>query len=339
MTTPLVTILMPVHNGAEHLLEALQSLLEQSLEDFELLLVDDASTDNSVALAESIHDPRLRILRSQERVRLSGALNLGLDQAQGRYIARMDADDLCHPDRLLFQAQFMEEHPHVGICGTWIRYFGKSRNVLKRPLTHEAICAFTLFDSPFAHPSVFLRRELLEQHQLRFDGSYFPTEDFELWTRLLPLTQAINLPSVLLNYRVHDKSLTGADWSAMDVQAVRVIESQLRKLGLSPSEAELRFHRQLTMGRLTMTDGLLEQTEAWLLQLIQANHAANRYTQAGLSAVVAGFWAQACLHTARLGFWVTNRYARSTLAAHDPNRFQNQALMRLSALKAKLSPP
>lgn len=339
MPAPLITVLMPVHNGAAHLVEALQSVLDQSLEDFELLIVDDASTDDSASIVETFTDPRIRLIRSTDRLKLSGALNLGLDQAQGRYVARMDADDISHEDRLLFQARFMEEHPHVGICGTWIRYCGSANSVLKRPLTHGEIDAFTLFDTPFAHPSVFLRRELLEQHQLRFDGSYFPTEDFELWTRLLPLTQAINLPSVLLNYRVHDKSLTGADWSAMDVQAVRVIESQLRKLGLSPSEAELRFHRQLTMGRLTMTDGLLEQTEAWLLQLIQANHAANRYTQAGLSAVVAGFWAQACLHTARLGFWVTNRYARSTLAAHDPNRFQNQALMRLSALKAKLSPP
>lgn len=337
MTTPLITILMPVHNGAEHLLEALQSLLEQSLEDFELLLVDDASTDNSVALAESIHDPRLRILRSQERVRLSGALNLGLDQAQGRYIARMDADDLCHPDRLLFQAQFMEEHPHVGICGTWIRYFGKSRNVLKRPLTHEAICAFTLFDSPFAHPSVFLRRELLEQHQLRFDGSYFPTEDFELWTRLLPLTQAINLPSVLLNYRVHNQSLTGADWSNMDQQAIRVIRTQLERLGLSPSDDQLHFHRKLTMGRLEMTAPLLDQAEQWYLQLMQANQANPLYSPDGVSTVVGEFWTQACMHSAKLGLWVTSRYRHSPLSAGTLQREQYTWLMRLAALKRRIS--
>jgi glycosyltransferase involved in cell wall biosynthesis len=337
MPPPLVTILLPVHNGAEHLPETLRSILVQSLEDFELLIVDDASTDDSVAIAERIQDPRIRIIHSQKRVKLSGVLNLGLNQAQGRYVARMDADDLCHPDRLLFQTRFMEEHPQVGICGTWIRYFGKAHHVLKRPLTHQEICAFTLFDSPFAHPTVFVRRELMERHALRFDGSFFPTEDFELWTRLLPLTQAINLPSILLEYRMHNQSLTGADWSNMDHQAGRVIRTQLGGIGITPTDDELRFHRHLTMGRLEMTAEWLDQAEQWYLHLIHANQATNRYDAEGLATVIGRFWTQTCMHSAKLGFWVATHYRHSPLSAYVPQRAQHSWLMRLASLKARLA--
>ena len=118
---PLITVLMPVHNGAAYLAEAMESILRQSLADFEFLVVDDASTDHSAALVRNVKDPRVRLIPSTERLKLSGALNLGLDQARGRYVARMDADDISLPRRLESQARFLEQNPAIGLCGTWIR--------------------------------------------------------------------------------------------------------------------------------------------------------------------------------------------------------------------------
>ena len=134
MTQPLVTILMPVHNGAEFLTEAIDSMLRQSLKDFEFLIVDDASTDSSASIVQGYSDPRIRLIQSPERLKLSGALNLGLDQAQGRYIARMDADDISLPKRLERQVKFLEENPDIGLCGSWIRYFGALTALLDRPV-------------------------------------------------------------------------------------------------------------------------------------------------------------------------------------------------------------
>ena len=333
---PLITILMPVHNGAPHLAEAMDSMLRQSLGDFEYLVVDDASTDSSAAIIEGYKDPRIRLIRSPNRLKLSGALNLGLDHARGRYVARMDADDISLPRRLEIQTRFLERHPDVGLCGTWIRSFGgTARRVLERPVRHETIRAFTLFDCPFAHPTVMMRREWIEQHHLRFDGSYFPTEDFEFWTRALNHMQAANIPEVLLHYRVHGQSLTGSDWSTMDEQALRVIATQLDRIGLEASPDELRFHRQLAMGRLSMTLPLLDQAEAWLIRIGRANQQARFLDAAALAGVLGEVWGRACLHTARQGFQVARRCSRSPLNRGTPPL----PILCAAILKNRLIPP
>jgi hypothetical protein len=335
---PLITVLMPVHNGETHLAEAMQSILRQSLRDFEFLIIDDASTDDSVSIIEDFKDSRIRLIQSPARLKLSGALNLGLDHAQGRYIARMDADDISLPHRLEIQASFMEQHPELGLCGTWIRYFGGSSHaILKRPLHHEEILAFTLLDTPFAHPTMMLRRDMLERDKLRFNGDFFPTEDFELWTRALRTLPGANLPEVLLLYRIHGKSLTGADWSTMDEQALRIIQTQLLSLGLTPSPDELRFHRQLAMGRLDMTAAILEQAEVWLTRLIDVNQSARTFAPDALESILGDVWFRTCMHSAKLGFWVATRYHQSSLGTRDKQRTQHEWLMRLAALKAKLS--
>ena len=311
---PLITVLMPVHNGAAYLAEAMDSILGQSFQDFEFLIMDDASTDNSAEIIRSFNDSRIRLIQSPNRLKLSGILNLGLDHAKGRYIARMDADDISLPKRLEVQAKFLDQHPEIGLCGSWIRYFGAGpHTVLNRPIRHADIHAFTLLDNPFAHPTVMMRRELFEHHALRFDGRYFPTEDFELWTRALHHFQVANLPQVLLRYRVHAKSLTGSDWSAMDEQAIRVIQTQLAPLGLAPTREELRFHCQLAMGRLTMTEPLLTQTESWLKRILSANQQAQVFAPKALEGVLGNLWARTCIHSARLGFGVAKRYSLSLL--------------------------
>lgn len=335
--TPLISILMPVHNGAAFLGEAIESMLAQTLGDFEFLIVDDASTDNSASIAQDFKDPRIRLIRSPSRLKLSGALNLGLDNASGRYVARMDADDISLPERLELQVKFLDAHPETGLCGSWIRTFGSSsKAVLERPAEHEAIRAFTLLDTPFAHPTVMLRREWIEHHHLRFNGEYFPTEDFELWTRALSCFKGANLPQVLLLYRVHGKSLTGSDWSVMDDQAARIIRAQLAQLAISPTVEELRFHRQLSMGRLSMTRKHLDEAELWLNRLITANQATRTFDHAALEAVLGDVWFRTCMHTARLGFWVSGRYSGSPLAKNDSKRTERTWLIRASALKGKL---
>jgi hypothetical protein len=337
MPAPLITILMPIHNGAATLKEAMDSMLGQSLADFEFLIVDDASTDESAAIVQKCRDPRIRFIPSRERLKLSGALNLGLEQARGRYIARMDADDISLPRRLEIQARFMDQNPGIGLCGSWIRYFGAKNSVLERPLHHEDIRAFTLIDTPFAHPTVMFRRDVMEQHQLRFDGSYFPTEDFELWTRALRHFATANLPEVLLRYRAHGSSLTGSDWSTMDEQAVRVIRSQLLPLGIDPTPEALRFHRQLAMGRLNMSLPLLDQAEAWLLSLLEANRKTRHLSPEALEALLGEVWGRAALHTAKLGFEAARRYSASPLSSLDARRTRHQWLIRLAALKAKFT--
>jgi len=255
MSNPRVSFLLPVYNSGTTLKQTLDSLLTQTFTDFELLVVDDGSTDDTSEILDSCSDPRLRVLTNPQRLRLAGALNRGIQQALAPLIARMDADDLSRPGRLSRQLGFMDEHPEIVMCGTWTRPFGdKNKKQERYPLAADDIKAFTLFNCPFSHPSVMFRKEVFLKENLVYDGSFYPTEDYELWTRVVHRFPCANLPEVLLDYRVHAQSMTGADWENMDVQACRLLHNQFSLLGVTLSEEDSRLHRDIGMARVQAND-------------------------------------------------------------------------------------
>ena len=272
MNSPLVTILLPVYNSVETLQETLDSLWAQTLTDFELLVVDDGSEDGTSTLLAACTDPRLRVLRNPERLRLAGALNRGMKEATAPLIARMDADDLALPERLEVQKAWMDAHTDCAMVGGWTRHFGDRRKSCEKyPVEPDAVRAFSMFNCPFAHPTVMFRRELFLEEGLMYDGSFYPTEDFELWSRVVHRFPCWNIPDVLLNYRVHAASMTGSDWTNMDTQACRLIRAQFAHLGVEISEAESRLHRDIGMARVSL-DGLGEAV-VWLEDLERRNEA------------------------------------------------------------------
>jgi hypothetical protein len=305
---------MPVHNGAEHVREAIDSVLNQSFRDFELLVVDDASSDATPEILAQATDPRIRVLRNPERMRLANALNRGLEEARGEFVARMDADDCCRPQRLEVQLRHMERKPELGVCGSWIRKFGAENFTdAGYPVGTQKVKAFALFNTPFAHPTVMVRRSLLATHGLRFDVSYYPTEDYELWSRALACFDGDNVPDVLLDYRVHGMSMTGADWSNMDQQAARINKTLLNQLGIQADEASVRFHRDIGMSRIPATKDAVLHAESWLLSLIRANAQRRIYDETALRTVIGDFWFRDCMHASSIGPWLAAYVYRSSL--------------------------
>lgn len=331
---PELTVLMPVYNGATYLREAIESVLGQTYEDFELLVVDDGSTDETPVILDRVADPRLRVLRSPERLRLSGALNFGWESSRGNFIARMDADDICRPERFARQMDFLGTHTNIGICGTAIRRFGAGGNdVVRYPLAEEPVRAFALFNTPFSHPSVVLRRDLFDRFKLRFDGDYYPTEDYELWTRALRHFPGANLKEPLLEYRVHPESMTQADWGEMDEKATRIMGRELDLFGIAATESEKRFHRDIGMRRLWGSRSSLTKAEAWMVRILAVNSRSGMYDQGALQSVVADLWYQLCMRSTSLGWWTMKRYCRSPLALPGRRDLGRRALLTLSVLR------
>jgi len=335
MRTPRVTVLLPVHNGAHHLREAVDSILAQTLGDFELLIVDDASEDDSVAVVESIPDPRIRLIRSERRIRLAGALNLGLREAAGELVARMDADDVSLPERLRKQAAYMEAHTDLGVCGTWVRAFGKDAGKIERySVGSRRVGAQALFNTPFAHPTVMFRRDSFLDHRLTYDVSYYPTEDFDLWERALRCFAGDNLPLVLLEYRVHERSLTGSEWSEMDRQASRVCARRLADLGFEANDEETRFHRLVATAAVKSSRHEILRAEQWLRSILRANDARAVYDRDALSDIVAELWLRICMQATGLGWKRVRAYASSALSGS--RRATGTLLCAFSALKASI---
>ncbi|WP_293287023.1 glycosyltransferase family A protein [Oricola sp.] len=159
-----VTVLMPMRNAETFLASAINSILNQSEADFTFLVVDDGSSDASLSIAEELADERVKIVQDGRHLGLGARLNWGLDHAETRFVARMDADDMAAPHRLSRQLAFMEDHPEVGICGSWYRIMqaGSPPTNVTLPLDHAPLRAKTLFDSPFAHPTVMFNMQHLD---------------------------------------------------------------------------------------------------------------------------------------------------------------------------------
>ncbi|MFZ1685799.1 MAG: glycosyltransferase [Flavobacteriales bacterium] len=209
---PVVTVLLPVYNAGAYLRTAIGSVLVQSFTDFELLLIDDGSTDGSASIIGGFHDPRIRVITHERNRGLVAALNTGLDQARGSFIARMDADDAMRPDRLSKQVAFLEEHPAVAVVAAFVEVMnadGEHTGVWdtdRATITEAEIRRMMPRTNCIAHGTVMLRRTMLGD--LRYRGKY---EDWDLWLRMLARgLRFAKLPEVLLDHRVHGASLMGA---------------------------------------------------------------------------------------------------------------------------------
>ena len=197
-----LSIILPVYNCEMYLRESIDSILNQSYSDFELLIINDGSTDHSLDLINSYDDPRISVF-DQANQGLAATLNRGLALASGEYIARMDQDDISHPERLAIQIAFLDHNPELGVCGTWAKLINKQSEQIGKaayPLSHEQIEAFLLFNSPLCHPSVMFRRSVLVANNINYN--LVKTEDFDFWIRLVKLTKFANIPQFLIRYRV-----------------------------------------------------------------------------------------------------------------------------------------
>jgi len=311
---PLVTVLMPVYNGEKYLKEAIESVLNQTFRDFEFLIIDDGSADKSAETIKSFNDARIRLERNETNLGLIKTLNKGLGLAKGKYIARMDCDDISLPKRLSIQVNFMEKHPEIDVCGSWVKVMGlKQEFVNKYPQNHEEARAYLLFNTPFAHPSVIIRKEVMEKHKLKYDENYKHAEDYELWSRIINYAKVSNIPKVLLHYRMHDESVSKKNSSAQAENSNRVRIRLLKEMGINPAPTELDLHRRFIRPDYLNSKDFIDQLETWLGKLLSVNEKMRIYEQKSLAKIISSRWFNVCSANASLGFWIFKKFWRSTL--------------------------
>jgi glycosyltransferase involved in cell wall biosynthesis len=210
--SPVISVLMTVYNGDQYLLEAVESILQQSFGDFEFLIVDDGSSDDTAPILRTLRDSRIVAYQNGVNLGIPRSLNRILPLARGRYITRMDSDDVCMEHRFAAQVGFQEVHSEIGLVGSaclLIDSDGSEKGLLIKPATDVDIRWKMLLTNPFVQSSVMFRRNLIEREGFRYDERFAASQDYELWARILEKTRGHNLPEPLLRYRVHTKSITG----------------------------------------------------------------------------------------------------------------------------------
>jgi len=305
--SPDVSVVMSVCNGGAFLAQAIESILGQSHSDFEFIVIDDGSSDDSADTIASYSDARLRVVRHTENAGLATRLNEGFALASGRYIARMDADDVSLPDRLARQIKFMKAHAYVGACGTWVDVAGDG--VSQRweyPTSHKVIHARLLFDCAMAHPTVMFDRIRLQKARLSYDSSYPCAQDYDLWCRAVEDLSLANLPEVLLVRRLHAGQVGRRDANGQQRWAASIRRRQLEGLGIRPTDEQSAVHEAISTWSWPRTESFLEDAETWLCLLRQSNRTHASYPEPEFSTVVGERWMTICRSVApKLGrrFW------------------------------------
>ncbi len=201
---------MPVYNGEKYLRQAIESILSQIFRDFELIIVNDGSTDTTEDIVKSYQDTRIKYFK-KENSGVIDSLNEGIAQSSGEYIARMDADDISAPTRFEEQIRFFAEHPNYVLVGSWAVRIDGDGNLLGDmnypPTTWQSICRYSIIHNPFIHSSVMCKKTVFNSAG-GYNKSFRHVEDYELWTRVIHKYPCANLPKRLMHYRVHNNQIT-----------------------------------------------------------------------------------------------------------------------------------
>jgi glycosyltransferase involved in cell wall biosynthesis len=262
---PKISVVIPVHNGAEFLAQTLQSIFQQTCTDFEVLVIDDASTDCLTDVLAQIGDARLRVFHLPKNVGVSAARNFGISKAKGEYIAFCDADDICLSQRLERQVQHLDKNPMLGFCGTAFLCFDQQedKEIVKNPIEFSHIQKSLMRGNCFGLSTIMARANILREYS--FNPDLGVAEDYDLWTRLVARgIRAENLPDVLLKYRLHPGQASRSKGEKLDIVS-RVIRARYCAAILGGEEWELK----LNLGR--GSPELLKQAQSSVSEFVQKN--------------------------------------------------------------------
>ena len=249
-----LTVILPVYNAAPYLSQCIDSLLAQTYRNFKLLIVDDGSTDDSPKIIDEYaqRDARIRPTLNRQNQGLIRVLNTAIAKCESPFVARMDADDWCEPDRLALQMAFLESHAEVAIVGSWIELFGEKQEVWHYRQQDAFIKALLLFKTNgFPHNSLLARTEVLQRFP--YDAAFHHVEDTELWTRIImqaPECQFANIPRVLTHYRIYGGQVSQRFRDEQDACYARILKRLLSwVLGRDITDLEWQSHCQLMLAQ------------------------------------------------------------------------------------------
>ena len=290
-------MIMSNYNTPEMFLRvAIESVLSQTYKNFEFIIIDDSSTDDSLKVIESYSDERIKVLKNERNMGITKSLNRGLKIARGEFIARMDSDDICYPQRFERQIEFLRNHPKHIVCGTWIEQIdelGKLRTNKQPcrdiPEREEYRINLLFGNNPnIVHPTAMFNHGLLLENQITYDENYILAQDYKMWVTCSKYAECGNVAEVLLQYRVHSKAISHEKREKQREFALNNMKEQLKELNIElPKEYE-HIHENFLFSRCSYN---LEYKK-WLLLIIKQNKMHHIYNQKKLEKILWRKWVE-----------------------------------------------
>lgn len=332
LQNPSVTVMMPVRNGAKYIRKAIESILCQTFTDFELLILDDGSTDQTVNIVRSYKDKRIRLIQNDKSLNLAEARQKAVVLSRGKYIAYLDSDDRALPQRLAEQIQFLNKNSDISVVGSWVEIIDEKgnskRTIWKHTSSPDIIPSILLFRNCFTQSSVLLKKECLLTTSYR--SKYWPAPDFDLWARLSQKYKMANIPKVLTYYRVHQENSSMQKQKEIKKCTQLIFSNSLKRFGFMPTLEEIKVHDSLERQSEEFTDEEINNIQIWLLKLHSKNQKTHIYSDKIFERIVADYWFKVFCLSANKGLTSFRKYYSSGLVRK--NKFNWKKILILFLL-------
>jgi glycosyltransferase involved in cell wall biosynthesis len=305
---PLVTVGIATYNGAEYLESSLNSVLRSTYSNIELLIVDDGSTDNSVAIAKRVDDPRVRIISKESNSGLVGTRQQIMEESRGTYLAWLDQDDIAYPNRIASQVAVLERNQAIGVCGTWtkrrIHESSGNKSLRKSPSPggHMEIKASLPFRNPIWFNTATLRISAFRCNNLTFREEYGNTLDYDMWSRAADIMELRNIQKYLGEYRVHPGQTSQGPAAERMLESAWLVQREVleRNLGVKIDANPNHVHRRITLSPSSfLTESDAVEAGSWLRFLAERNRIMGSYHETAFDNVVSRQWLVCLLNVSR----------------------------------------
>lgn len=293
----LVSVIMSNYNTPEEYLRAsIESILNQTYQNFEFIIVDDCSTDNSLSIIESYTDDRIKIIKNPQNLGITKSLNRALAVARGEFVARMDADDISLETRFAKQVEFLKNHPDHIVCGTGVRLIGDWQT----KHTNEYICSIIpdketyqiqlLFSNypNIVHPTAMFNHNILLKHNITYNENYPLAQDYRMWVSCSEASECANINEILLKYRVHGKAVSNDKKELQKKIAIQIIQEQLDKLHVKLDEDYADIHKGFLFNRKPYDI----RCKKWIKTLLKQNKKYKIYNQKKMKNILWEKWTE-----------------------------------------------
>lgn len=294
----LISVIMTNYNTPENCLrEAIDSILNQTYSNFEFIIVDDCSTDESLQIIRSYSDSRIVILQNKENMGLTKSLNKALSIAQGEFIARMDSDDICDSHRFEKQVEYLKQHQDVIVCGTWAKMFGTwkeerySNETICRSIPQREVFRVMLLFGNYpniVHSCAMFNHNILLKYGIKYNENYIYAQDYRMWVECSKYAECAIIKEFLFYIRIRGGSISTGKRTIQDDCAFRIMQEQLNALDLKLTDDVKKYHVNLLSTRQKYDDKCLK----WIKTIIQANRKKNVYKQHILEDILWKKWAE-----------------------------------------------
>jgi len=316
---PRVTVLMSAYNAERFVGEAVESVLGQTFHDFEFLIFEDKSADTTLQVLRSYADHRIRLVENRENRGLTKNLVTGMEMARGEFVARMDADDVCMPERLAAQVAHMDQHPDISVLGSAVTFFTEvgKEFVAHQPLEHEEIKCALFYGFTMLHPSVIVRRADFEKHGLTYDPAFRVSQDHDLWTRAIRKVRFANVHEPLLKMREHEGKIGRRGRPQQQALSNLIRQRQLEELGVNFTAEELKMFSEQDVDTRSWTADDCAVFDELLLRIFDTNSRALVFDQRILVSMGCGRFRESCRQLLISGNRAGRYYWRSRIRRID----------------------